>query len=47
MKIKDVMTTNPITISVDGTVSEASALLRKNRIGGLPVMDGDHLAGIF
>jgi CBS domain-containing protein len=46
MKIKDVMTTNPITISVDGTVSEASALLRKNRIGGLPVMDGDHLAGI-
>jgi CBS domain-containing protein len=46
MKVKDVMTPSPLTVSVEATVSEAAALLRKNRIGGLPVMDGEKIVGI-
>ena len=46
MKVKDVMTPSPITVQVTATVSEAAVLLRKNRIGGLPVMDGERLVGI-
>jgi CBS domain-containing protein len=46
MLIKDVMTPNPITVSVHAKVREAAGLLRKNRIGGLPVMDDDSLVGI-
>jgi len=46
MKVKDVMTPSPLTVPVDATVSEAAAILRKNRIGGLPVMEGDKIVGI-
>jgi CBS domain-containing protein len=41
VKVKDVMSPSPLTVSVDATVSEAAAILRKNRIGGLPVTDGE------
>ncbi len=46
MKVKDVMTPSPITVPVDATVSEAAAILRKNRIGGLPVLEDDRIVGI-
>ncbi len=46
MKVKDVMTKNPVTVSVDTKVAEVAGLLRKYRISGLPVMDGDRLAGV-
>jgi CBS domain-containing protein len=46
MQIKDVMTPDPVTVRVDSPVSEAAGLLRKYHIGGLPVMDGDRVAGI-
>jgi len=46
MKVRDVMTPNPVTITVNSKVSEAAGILRKKRIGGLPVMDGERLAGI-
>jgi CBS domain-containing protein len=46
MKVKDVMTPSPLTVSVDATVSEAAALLRKNRIGGLPVLEDEKIVGI-
>ncbi len=46
MKVKDVMTPSPLTVPVDATVSEAAAILRKNRIGGLPVTEGDKIVGI-
>ncbi|HDR74369.1 MAG TPA: CBS domain-containing protein [Methanoculleus sp.] len=46
MKVKDVMTPSPLTVPADATVSETAAILRKNRIGGLPVMDGDTIVGI-
>jgi CBS domain-containing protein len=47
MKVKDVMTKDPITIPVHASVSEAAGVLRKNRIGGLPIMDGERLVGII
>lgn len=46
MKVRDVMTPNPVTITVNSKVSEAAGILRKKRIGGLPVMNGERLAGI-
>jgi CBS domain-containing protein len=46
MKVKDVMTPSPLTVPVDATVSEAAAILRKNRIGGLPVLEDDRIVGI-
>ena len=46
MLIKEVMTPDPITINSDAKVSEAAAILRKKRIGGIPVMDGERLVGI-
>ncbi|NYT05393.1 MAG: CBS domain-containing protein [Methanomicrobiales archaeon] len=46
MKVKDAMTPDPITVSLQTTVSEAAGLLRKNRIGGLPVVEGDRIVGM-
>jgi len=46
MLIKDVMTPNPATIMLDSKVRDASGILRKNRIGGLPVMEGERVVGI-
>lgn len=42
-----VMTPRPWTVSVDSTIAQAAALMLKHKIGGLPVMDGDRLAGII
>ena len=46
MQIKDVMTPNPVTVTVDATVNDVAGLLKKYRIGGLPVMDGERVSGI-
>ncbi|WP_221058583.1 CBS domain-containing protein [Methanoculleus chikugoensis] len=46
MQVRNVMTPDPVTVRVDSPVSEAAGLLRKYHIGGLPVMDGDRVAGI-
>lgn len=47
MKVKDVMTADPVVVSAGATVREAASLLRKHRIGGLPVMDGENLTGMI
>lgn len=36
-----------VSVSSDSRVSEAVALLADRRIGALPVIDGDHVAGVF
>ncbi len=46
MQVKDIMTPDPVTVRVDSPVREAAGLLRKYHIGGLPVMDGERVAGI-
>ncbi len=47
MKVKDVMTPDPITIPVTTTVRDAARLLRTHQISGLPVMEGDRVAGVI
>ncbi len=47
MLVKDIMTKDIITCSVNTPLREAVALLRKNHIGGLPVLDNGELAGII
>jgi CBS domain-containing protein len=46
MLVSEIMTKNPITVSVNDQVRMAAGLLRAHKIGGLPVMEGDRLAGI-
>jgi CBS domain-containing protein len=46
MLVSEIMTKNPITVSADDQVRVAAGLLRANKIGGLPVMEGDRLVGM-
>ena len=39
IKLKDIMTKDPITVPFDFTVEEAAEVLMKNRISGAPVVD--------
>jgi CBS domain-containing protein len=47
MLVSEAMTKNPITCTVDTPLRDAVAILRKQHIGGIPVMDGNTLAGII
>ena len=47
MKVSEVMTADPVTVSAGATVREAAGLLRKHKLGGLPVMDGDKIVGMI
>ncbi len=47
MRVRKIMTTDPVVCQKDTTVREAAALLREYRIGGLPVLDGDRVVGII
>ncbi len=39
IKVKDIMTKNPITIPLDSTIDEAAAILLENKLSGAPVVD--------
>ena len=41
IKVKDIMTKDPITVPFDFTVEETAEVLMKNRISGAPVVDQD------
>lgn len=47
MRIHEIMTRNPVTIGAGAPVRQAAALLRKYKIGGLPVLDGEKLVGMI
>ncbi|MDD1718582.1 MAG: CBS domain-containing protein [Methanoregulaceae archaeon] len=47
MQVKEAMTPDPVTCQVHDKVRVAAGLMRKNRIGGLPVLDGTTLVGII
>jgi CBS domain-containing protein len=48
LRVADLMTIDPIVVSVDATIEEAEELLRSNRITGLPVIDlGGRLVGVI
>ncbi|MCS7171894.1 MAG: CBS domain-containing protein [Armatimonadetes bacterium] len=46
LTVSEVMTREVITISPQATVEEAATLLRRHRIGCLPVLDREQLVGI-
>jgi CBS domain-containing protein len=46
MKVRDVMTPRPISVTTDTPVSQVSILMKKNRIGGIPVTENGNPVGI-
>ena len=47
LKAKDVMTTNPITVTPDMEIINAAKTLLENRINGVPVIEKGKLVGIL
>ena len=48
MKVKDVMTPEPITVTPETPLKEAAAMLAQHRISGLPVVDSEkHVVGVI
>lgn len=45
--VKDVMTSQVITVTEDTPIEEAARIMADNKIGGLPVMHGEHVIGII
>ncbi len=46
MKIQEAMSSDPITCRVSDTISSVAGIMRKSRVGGIPVMDGSKIAGM-
>jgi CBS domain-containing protein len=46
-RVKDVMHRDVVTIDASAKLTEAAALMRERRIGCLPVVEGDRLAGLL
>lgn len=47
MKVRDIMTTEVVTLKVDEALSLASDIMTLARIRHLPIVEGDRLAGII
>jgi CBS domain-containing protein len=47
MKVRDVMNSRPVSCQAGDLVSEAARILKKKKISGMPVLDGDRLVGII
>jgi len=48
MRVKDVMTTNPVTLTGDDTVEKAAMVILENKISGIMVVDEmGHLVGVL
>lgn len=47
LRVKDVMTTNPVTISPDAEIAEAARTMLERKIGCLPVVEDGKLVGIL
>jgi acetoin utilization protein AcuB len=46
-KVRAVMTAHPVTVSPQSTVEDATQLMLKHKVGGLPVLDKQKLVGII
>ena len=47
MQVRDVMTANVISVLAQATILEAARTMLRNRVSGLPVVDGQgHLVGM-
>jgi acetoin utilization protein AcuB len=47
IRIADVMTKSPITCNRNASLEEIGGLMRRERIGAVPVVEGDELVGII
>jgi len=47
LTVGEIMKTDPITVSSTTPTLEALELMRRNKVGCLPVVDGDQLVGIL
>lgn len=47
LTVKDVMTSQVITVTEDTPIEEAARIMADNKVGGLPVMHGEHVVGII
>jgi CBS domain-containing protein len=45
--IKEVMTPNPFTVSMDSTIEQCMAMMSGKKIRHLPVVDGENLIGVI
>jgi acetoin utilization protein AcuB len=45
--VRDVMVQAPISVTPDTSVEEAARLVVEHKIGGMPVVEGDRLAGVI
>jgi acetoin utilization protein AcuB len=44
--VEEIMTANVITVTPDADIATVARLMRRERIGAVPVVDGEHLVGI-
>jgi acetoin utilization protein AcuB len=47
IKVELVMTSEPLTLAPKQSVAEAATLMRRERVGALPVVEGERLVGIL
>jgi acetoin utilization protein AcuB len=47
LRVTELMTADPVTVAPDTPLEEAARIMADNKIGGLPVMEGDKLVGII
>jgi acetoin utilization protein AcuB len=47
IKMRDIMTTDVVTVTEDTPLEEAALIMAENKIGGMPVMRDDKLVGII
>jgi CBS domain-containing protein len=46
-QVREVMTSNPTSCSVDASVADAAKAMAKEDVGPIPVVEGDRLVGII
>jgi acetoin utilization protein AcuB len=47
LKVSEIMSGFPLALTPDTTIEEAAVYLREHKLGSVPVVDGDYLAGII
>ncbi len=47
VRVKEVMASPPVTCDISAPIEEVGALMRRKKIGALPVLHGDELVGII
>lgn len=47
LTVREIMTPDPITVSLDTSIEAAARLMLEHKFGGLPVCEGDRLVGII